>query len=212
MIRKFSMTAVAAAALCGTVSAANATVFGGSATFTDLTTGNPLTVTALPNPKTFATGSISAGGSDYFSGFMALLTTDTQGGLPCFFGCTATDQVSLSFSWSSPSSAPGTTQNGSVSQTDFAIASYDNGNLQWANDTHVDSNGTYAEQLVTFTDGAQAYVDVYDAAIRGTTTSESTQFDVRIRDVRDPIPEPMTLSLLGAGFLGLGLAKRHRKA
>jgi hypothetical protein len=204
-MRKLLLAAVAVIAFGGT---GNATVFGGSATFTDATTGNPLKVTAVPNTQVFATADITAGNSSYFTGFMALLSADSANGF-CLFGCTNQDNVALTFTWTDPSAAANTVQGGTVTETTFNLARFDNGDLQWANDTHSDLNGQYAEQLVTFNDGAQAYIDIYDSYLTGTTSSRAAQFDVRITDKTDPIPEPISMAVFGTGLLGLGLVRRR---
>ena len=84
--------------------------------------------------------------------------------------------------------------------------------MSGANDNYSDSNGTYAKQLVTFSNGAQAEIDLYDTDITGTTSAEAAQFDVRIIDKKDAIPEPMSLALLGSGMAGLGMIVRRRRA
>jgi hypothetical protein len=189
--------------------AAQATVFGGSAQFTDNTTGNALDVTAVaPNPAPFTTGNMIAGQSDYMTGFMTLKTTDSASGPACFFGCLNTDNISLTFDWTQPGTATDTF-GGIVSETTFTIGSFDSAQLKWTNDTHHDSNGSYAEQTVNFADGAVAYIDLYDANVSGTTTARSAQFDVRITDHKDPIPEPMSAALLGAGMIGIGAVRRR---
>ncbi len=197
--------------------AAHATVFAGNATFADITTGNALTVQANPNPNSFSTTNLVAGGSDYMTGFMTLTTQDPQkGNGSCFFvfcsGVTNTDQIGLTFAWTQPGAATNTSFSGDVEETTFNIARDDSGELEWANDTHQDSNGDYVEQMVTFSDGAIAKVDLYDTAITGTTSSEAAQFDVRITDVKDPtkVPEPASIAVLGAGMLGLGYTRRRK--
>ena len=118
----------------GAMAPAHATVFGAAATFVDQTTGNNLTVQAYPNPATLTTTNLTAGQSDYITGFMTLTTQDSQGA-SCFFGglfgCTLTDQVGLTFAWTSPSTASNTQFSGDVSETTFSIARYDNGSLEW---------------------------------------------------------------------------------
>jgi hypothetical protein len=202
----------AALALVSVIGAgsAQATVFGATATFTDVTTGNALTVIGYPNPATLLTPSLTAGHSDYVTGFMALLTTDSAGGFACTFGCSNTDTISLNFVWTQPSAAGNTTFGGTVEETTFLLASFDNGVLKWSGDTHSDSNGSYAEQTVTFSDGAVAKLDLYDSYITGTTSSEAAQFDIRLTDTKDPIPEPMSMALLGTGMLGLGMIRRRQ--
>lgn len=107
--------------------AAHATVFAGSATFTDTTTGNPLNVQAFPNPKNFATVSLVAGHSDYLTGFMTLTTTDTQtgNGVCLWFLCsgvTNTDTIGLTFVWTQPGTATSNTNfPGDVAETTFSL-------------------------------------------------------------------------------------------
>ena len=148
------------------VGSAHATVFGASAAFTDITTGNALTVFATPNPATLLTPNLTATvghNTDYEAGFMLLGTKDTDVGLSCFLGCTNTDKISLVFNWTMPSTAASTSYGGSVEETTFALGSFDNGKLTWTNDTNFDGNGSYAKQTVTFADGAMAEFDVSTA-------------------------------------------------
>lgn len=186
---------------------AHATVFAGSANFVDQANGNALSVSAYPNPATFTT-SLTAGQSDYMTGFMLLKTTDTQA---CFLGCTNTDPISLTFTWTLPTPANGPSANGTVSETTFLIAAFDSGQLKWAGDTNGNpGTGYYAKQFATFTDGAEAEIDLYDTYLVGTSSSEGAQFDVRIKDIKDPIPEPMSVGLFGLGMAGIGFVRRRR--
>ena len=215
-LASFGLPVVAAVGLSmAAMAPAHATVFAATATFVDQTTGNALTVQANPNPANLTTTNLVANQSYYKAGFMTLTTQDSQGA-DCFLGgllgCSVTDKVALTFAWTSPSTAANTQFSGSVTETTFDIAKFDNGNLEWAHDDYSDSNGTYAKQLVTFADGAQAEIDLYDTCITGTTSAEAAQFDVRVIDKKDPIPEPMSLALLGSGVAGLGMITRRRRA
>jgi hypothetical protein len=209
--------ALALAVFAGST-AANATVFGGSAAFVDTANNNALWVTANPNPKDFVTSNLTAPGSYYFTGFMMLGTQDSAPQGPwCSIYCsnTDTDQVALRFSWTQPSTAADTVFNGTVDETvttSFLFGLSATGDLEWSGATHHDSNGYYAEKIVTFSNGAQAAVDVYNSYnFSGTTTALATQFDVCIRDIKDA-PEPASIALLGAGLLGTGLIRRRRKS
>jgi hypothetical protein len=217
-MRESARNALLVAALVfGGSAAANAGVFGGSAAFTDLTTGNALNVTATPNTYSFTTNNLSVGGSQFFSNFMTLKTTDSQGGLACLFGCTSADQVALTFSWTAPALAT-SSAGGAVSQTDYLIASFDNGSLIWAGPTFFDLNGFYVEQLVTFSDGAKAYVDLYNTAFSGDATSQTAQVDMRLRNVANPtavssaVPEPMTIAVFCVGLIAAGSIRRRKQA
>ena len=72
-----------------------------------------------------------------------------------------------------------------MSQTEFRLApTLDSASLTFAHDTNVDANGRFARNTVTFADGAQAYLDIYDTAITGTTNAHAAQLDIRLTNVK----------------------------
>lgn len=207
-------------ALGTTLSNANATVFAGTATFADTTTNNALNVTDYKSPLAFQTNSLTAttrtdcgvaGNCRSFTGFMTLETTDTS---TAGNNTRLTDNISLMFTWTSPSSATDNKFVGTVLETIFKEVKDDNGSLTWVGDTHYDKHGKYAEQKVIFADGAQIAIDVYDAGLDGSTSALAGQFDIQICDLQDPtaVAEPASVAMLGVGMISMGMITRRRRS
>lgn len=204
--------AMVAAALAVAPQIANATVYAGTGTFTDSSTGNTLQVNAIPNPASFRTTNLTIGQSYYDAGFMTIITS---GDFSTTFGNTQRDNISLTFTFTSPGAANGpVNQAGVVSQTEFRLTpTFDYASLTFANDTNTDQNGRYARNMVTFGDGSQAYLDVYDTAISGTTTARAAQLDIRLTNVSGPtnVPEPASMALLATSLMGVGMVRRRKQ-
>jgi PEP-CTERM motif len=194
------LTAVAAfAAVALTVGAAHATPFVGTDTFTDQTPGNALNLTATYdlNPISF---NLTAGHTYSTLDLLTIKSTDSSGG--SFFGSTATDNIEVSFLFTSPSSGTGSTS-GSGSETVFNLFGFisSSGAITWDN-----------PNAITFSDGAVLSVSLGDTTLSGTGTTKSGVVSATFKDVADPtpVPEPMSLALLGTGAFALGIIRRRR--
>ena len=192
------------AALTMGAATGHATVFGGTATFTDDgPTGNPVSFSASGLDSPFATPSLTAGADYTFTPFATINGTATS---KPFLPKTYTDSVTLALSFTLPGSGSDS-QGGSARETTSLFGLIDSGKVTW-NAPHIsDGSGTYSQDLVTFSDGASAYVDVYNVALTESgISSVSGELRVRIVDVTDPTPapEPGTLAMLGSSLLGLG--------
>jgi hypothetical protein len=193
-IQKTVVAGLCALTALGAAPNANATIFGGIATLSD-TSNSSVTVTANPNPKTYSTTSLTANQSYVFNDFMTLSLSgniDTNG----------SNNITLAFDWSKPSEATTTSQTGEVD-----LFKYNTDTLSWDGEV---SGINYSRHTVTFTDGAQAYLDVYNADF---TNGDTAAFNVRITDIRDPtaVPEPASMALLGVGMIGTGVMARRRR-
>ncbi|MCW2370058.1 PEPxxWA-CTERM sorting domain-containing protein [Sphingobium sp. B11D3D] len=193
---------------------ANAAIFAGNITFSSQTNNNGLTVSSGTNPTSFTTNNLNVGQSQLLNNVITLNSTYPVG-WSCALGCSATDSINLAFNFTSPSSAS-FNQGGAVSETVFTFSGFlNNGVVSWANADNWDLNGFYARNLVTFANGASAYVDIYNTAMSTSGSNMSAGIDVRIRNLANPtpaVPEPATWAMMIAGLGLVGASMRRRSA
>lgn len=205
--------AVAACAIL-MAGSANAAIFAGNITFSSPTNNNGLTVSSGTNPTLFATNNLNVGQSQLLNNAITL-NSSFPAGWTCGLGCSATDSINLAFTFTSPSPAA-FNQGGGVSETVFSFTGFlNNGAVSWANADNWDLNGFYARNLVTFADGASAYVDIYNTFMDTSGSNMSAGIDVRIRNLANPtpaVPEPATWGMMIAGLGLVGASMRRRAA
>jgi hypothetical protein len=155
---------------------------------------------------------------------MEVKTSDAAGGAGhSGSGRTNWDDVSLTLSWTAPSVTT-TTFGGTLTEVTFNAYLNDSGTLIWKTGAGIitgtdDTLGDYVGQLVTFSNGAKAEVDVFSVDLSPSSLWIWNAGDLdgwlalRVTDKADPTPtpEPMSLALLGFGLLGVGTIRIFRR-
>ncbi len=180
----------------------HATVFSGTATFTDNGGSNSVNFTETNIDSSFSATLTAGGSSNTYvnTDFVTILGTDTGSG-------TFADNITLALSFTEPG-VGSDDQTGSAQEKTQGNTS--SGTVTWSG-----AVGGVATDLVSFADGALIEVEIFNATLSSDGRDKvNGQVEVKIVDLKDPtptpVPEPSSLVLLASALFGIGfVGRRH---
>jgi PEP-CTERM motif len=185
---------------------AHATLIAGSASFSDLgPLGNGLGFSGTFNPSSNFSFDLTYDTPVILPNFLTITSNDTNN---AFWGAaTAGDIIATTFTFTQPSGGSGKVS-GKGSETTTAFSGFivgADGSIHWGGPAVVDfGNGLVLDILLT-----DASFDI-DAFTTDPNQSIGITALFSLSGDPDPVPEPASMAIFGAGLLGLGLLQRRR--